>query len=268
MQKMPSSLIRFEAFLREAENRAETRKGLTLIGFVGFLTFFGIAVLIARFLIVPSSIIRIAGILLLSGMVNSKITESLHKSRKAKLLRQDPLHETYKALIKELKKYSENRTLGERLHPAVARQLESVADSFFRVRTWLKTPSSKNVLGDSLHTEVVQATDRAMREVIFSIHGAYRPSGMQRKQWDKMVKSDPDALDACDSLSRINGLLGQLTDIMGKVESFGVTITLTDQLRAISDAIEEMEQSTFAHIKSLPASAMSHQGEREEMANR
>jgi hypothetical protein len=265
---MPNSLIRFEAFLREAENRAETRKGLSLITFIGFLTFFGFAILIGRFGIEPTSIFRIVLILGLAAMINSKVTESLHKARRAKLSRQDPLHETYKELIKELKKYSENRSLGERLHPAVARQLESVSDAFFRVRQWLKEPSSKNVLGDTLHADVVQATDRAMREVIFSIHGAYRPAGMQRKQWQKMVDADPDALEACDTLSRINGLLGQLTDIMGKVESFGVTITLTDQLRAISDAIEEMEQSTFDHIKSLPASAMSHKDDKGDLLNR
>ena len=139
------------------------------------------------------------------------------------------------------------------MHPAVARRLESVADAFFRVRTWLKTPSSKNVLGKQLHSEVIQATDSAMREVIFSIHGSYRPSGMERKRWLKMVESDPEALDACNSLTRINSLLEQLTDIMTKVESMGATISLTDQLRAISEAIEEMEQSSYANIKSLPA---------------
>ncbi len=250
---MPNSLIRFEAFLREAEHRAESRKGRTLIGLAGFLCFILFAVVIGRFIIEPTSLIRMIAILGISGFAANKVSEGLDKSRKAKLSRNDPLHETYKRLIDELKKYSENRSLGERLHPAVARQLESVADVFFRVRTWLQGSSSRNVLGEALHADVLQATDRAMREVIFSIHGAYRPERMQRKQWQKMVESDPDALEVCDSLSRIYGLLGQLTDIMGKVESFGVTITLTDQLKAISDAIEEMEQSSYATIKSLPA---------------
>ena len=122
MLKMPNSLIRFEAFLREAEHRAENRKGQTLIGLIGFTTFIGFILVIGRFVIEPTSFFRIAAILLLSAMANSKVTESLHKSRRLKLSRQDPLHETYKSLIKELKKYSENRTLGERLHPAVARQ--------------------------------------------------------------------------------------------------------------------------------------------------
>ena len=76
---------------------------------------------------------------------------------------------------------------------------------------------------------------------------------MERKRWLKMVESDPEALDACNSLTRINSLLEQLTDIMTKVESMGATISLTDQLRAISEAIEEMEQSSYANIKSLPA---------------
>ena len=250
---MPNSLIRFEAFLREAEHRADNRKGRFVIGASGILSFFVFAFLIGQFIIFPTSLMRLILVFGLSAFAANKVSESLDKSRRAKLSRKDPLHETYKGLIKELKKYSENRSLGERLHPAVARQLEGVAEVFFRVRSWLQGSSSRNVLGEALHADVLQATDRAMREVIFSIHGAYRPGGMQRKQWQKMVDSDPDALEVCDSLSRINGLLGQLTDIMGKVESFGVTITLTDQLRAISDAIEEMEQTTFATIKSLPA---------------
>ncbi len=250
---MPNSLIRFEAFLREAEHRSDNRKGSSVSDLVGLVFFLGSFGLIANFVIAPSSFFRILAIFVLSAMVARKVSQGLERSRKAKLSRLDPLHETYKRLIRELKKYSENRSLDERLHPAVARQLEGVAEVFFRVRTWLQDKSSRNVLGESLHADVCQATDRAMREVIFSIHGAYRPEGMQRKQWQKMVDSDPQALEVCDSLSRINGLLGQLTDIMGKVESFGATITLTDQLRAISDAIEEMEQSTFATIKSLPA---------------
>lgn len=239
--------------MREAEHRADNRKGRFIIVALGMLSFIVFAFLISQYIFFPSSTVSMILLLGVSAIAANKVSEALDKSRRAKLSRQDPLHETYKGLIKELKKYSENRSLGERLHPAVARQLESVADVFFRVRTWLQGPSSRNVLGEALHADVLQATDRAMREVIFSIHGAYRPSGMQRKQWQKIVESDPDALEVCDSLSRINGLLGQLTDIMGKVESFGVTITLTDQLRAISDAIEEMEQNTFAPIKSLPA---------------
>lgn len=250
---MPNSLIRFEAFLREAENRAQVKPRLNINHFLRLVFFLLFVVVIGRFIIEPHSFFRIIVICGISAVASKSVYRRLEEGRINRLSRRDPLHLTYVKLIEELKKYSENRTLGERLHPAVARRLESVADAFFRVRTWLQGKSSKNVLGDALHAEVVQATDRAMREVIFSIHGSYRPSGMERKRWQRLVESDPEALETCDSLTRINSLLEQLTDIMAKVESLGATITLTDQLRAISDAIEEMEQSSYANIKSLPA---------------
>ncbi len=250
---MPNSLIRFEAFLREAENRATKVYRFNPNGVLRVIAFLAAAVLLGRFAIDPHTPVRIVGILFLAGWISGGIFRRLESGRKVRLSRRDPLHLTYLKHIEELKKFMENRSLAERMHPAVARRLEGVADSFFRIKTWLKTPSSKNVLGSQLHADVVQATDRAMREVLFSIHGSYRPKGMEKKAWQKMVDSDPEAIEVCNSLAKVNGLLEQLTDIMKKVESFGATITLTDQLRAISDAIEEMEQTTYATIKSLPA---------------
>src|ERR1700704_1633313 len=109
---MPNSLIRFEAFLREAEHRADNRKGRTAIGMAGFLCFVAFATVIGRYVIEPSTFFRILAILAFSAFAANKVGESLDKSRLAKLSRRDPLHETYKELIQELKKYSENRTLG------------------------------------------------------------------------------------------------------------------------------------------------------------
>lgn len=259
VMKMPNSLIRFEAFLREAEHHANKRPWFNTNFFISLIFYSAIITSWLLLVSVPQTKFRIFLVFGIPFWLAWILYDSLEKRRVLKASRQDPLQATYIELIDELKKYSENRSLGERLHPAVSRRVESVADSFFRVRTWLREPSSKNVLGIQLHADVMQATDRAMREVIFSVHGAYRPTGMQRKQWQKMVESDPDALETCDNLTKINSLLEQLTEIMGKVESFGMTITLTDQLRAVSEAIEEMEQNSFANLKSLPAPKQSEE---------
>ena len=250
---MPNSLIRFEAFLREADNRARKRTAIDTNFGLATLCYFGLLLALLKVLAGEHSTFGYALIILMPLIVSRRIYRYLERSRSSRISVKDPLQATYIELIDELKGYSASRTLGDRLHPAVARQLEGSAEVFFRVRTWLKAPSSKRVLGDAIHKDVLLATDRAMREIIFTVHGAYRPSGMQRKKWERIVESDPDALETCDALSRINGLLDQLSQIMIKVESLGVTITLTDQLRAISDAIEELEQTSYAHIKSLPA---------------
>ena len=251
--RMPNSLIRIEAFLREADNRARKRSAIDINFGVAIFCYFGLVFALLKVLTGEHSTLGSALILLIPLFVSRRIYRYLERNRSDRVSLKDPLHATYVELIDELKSYSANRSLGERLHPAVARQLEGSAEVFFRVRTWLKAPTSKRVLGDAIHKDVLLATDRAMREIIFTVHGTYRPSGMQRKKWEKIVEADPDALETCEALSRISGLLDQLSEIVTKVGSFGVTITLTDQLRAVSDAIEELEQTSFAHLKCLPA---------------
>ena len=254
--KMPNSLIRFEAFLREADNRARKRMVIDTSLLLSVPVFVGSAVLLNRFIIHPSHPSDFWSMFLtlaISWVISRRVYRRLERGKASRVSIRDPLNAMYIELIDELKGYSAKRTLRERLHPAVARQLEGSAEVFFRVRTWLKTPQSKSVLGNAIHKDCVVATDRAMREIIFSIHGAFRPKGMEKNTWDEMVASDPNAQEACETLSRISGLLDQLNEIMTKVESLGMTITLTDQLRAISDAIEELEQVSYAYIKSLPA---------------
>lgn len=170
---------------------------------------------------------------------------------KKKRSRHDPLHETYSELLSELRNFSERGTLGERMHPAVAVHLEQTADQYFKVRKWLGEKSSKNILGEEMHEQVQNSIRSAMREIVFSIHGAYRPQGMVRKTWEKMVASDPEAAEVTNNLAKLSGLLTQLNEIMIKAESLGATITLTDQLKAISAAISEMETLSSSNIKSL-----------------
>ena len=249
---MPNSLVRFEAFLRDAEDQVyKSRFDLNLIVSViifplavGFLYIAGFR---------ATNPLNVVVIIAAAFIVSIWLYAQLEKLREKRVFFSDPLTATYIEFIRELKKYSFNRSLAERLHPAVARMLEGSAETYFRVQKWLKEPSSKNVLGAKMHKEVVLATQKAMREIIYAIHGAYRPPGMQRKQWQKVIDSDPDALEVCNDLSRLTSLLEQLNEIMVKVQSMGVTITLTDQLRAISEAIEEIEQCSLANIKSLPA---------------
>ena len=252
MPRMRSSLVRFEAFLREAEQQSHPwRFNFNLI--LSLVCVPIVIYLLSEFGFKEKTFAKIFFAVIISLIATIWLFLQLEKIREQGLFIRDPLTATYVEFVRELKGFAFNRTLSERLHPAVAKTLEGSAEVYFRVRNWLNEPSSKNVLGNKMHKDVVTATGKAMREIIFAIHGAYRPLGMHKKQWQNVVDSDPDAFEVCTNIIRLASLLDQLNDIMIKVQSFGITITLTDQLRAVSEAIEEIEQNSLANIKSLPA---------------
>ena len=122
VSRMPNSLIRFEAFLREADNRARKR---TVVDFnFGFATlcYFGLVFALLKVLSGEHSTFGYGLILLMPLFVSKRIYRYSERNRSDRISLKDPLHATYVELIDELKGYSANRTLGERLHPAVAQQ--------------------------------------------------------------------------------------------------------------------------------------------------
>lgn len=243
-------MVRFAAFLREAEATEDSRhqRNLSWIFWIVSAAIFLLLIWFARqvgsylgclFFVVPFAVAAYLRDLAKQRMEHQRSTS-------------DALQAHYIEMIRELGRYSTQGTLNERIHPALAPQLETAATSYFQVKEWLGTKGSVNVLGAETHREVQQSIRRAMREVVFALHGQYRPTGMQRKKWDAMVSSDTSATEAAEDLARVCGLILQLADIAKKSESLGKTITLMDQLNAVQQAISELEETSYGAIKALP----------------
>lgn len=243
-------MVRFAAFLREAEaveDKTHQRWLDWLFGGVVAVVFTGLIWLVKEvgsyfgclFFIVPFAIAAY-----LRDLAKKRLDRQRDQS--------DALQAHYIEMIREFTRYSSQGTLNERIHPALAPQLESAATSYFQVKEWLASKGSVNVLGSETHREVQRSIRKAMREVVFALHGQYRPTGMQRKKWDAMVASDPGAIEASEDLARVCGLILQLGEIAKKTESLGKTITLMDQLEAVRQAISELEETSYNTIKALP----------------
>ncbi len=243
-------MVRFAAFLREAEatEDAQSQRPIWVISLVCFLIILLILIFVLREFSGRLGIVPI----LIAGFVTYHLFKWLKARSEARRTRTDALQAHYIEMIREFGRYSYQGTLNERIHPALAQQLETAATSYFQVKEWLSTKASINVLGTETHREVQQSIRRAMREVVFALHGQYRPAGMQRKKWESMVASDPAAAAASEDLARVCGLILQLAEIAKKSESLGKTITLMDQLTAVQQAIAELEETSYTAIKALP----------------
>lgn len=248
--RLGRGMVRFAAFLREAEaiEESTTNRKLSWIYSAAFIVcLLGIVWL---FYSRAENLICCAWVtpLVVAGYVRDFLKKRIDLRRS----KDDALQAHYIALIQEFSRYSSQGTLAERIHPALTSQLEAAATSYFQVKDWLASKSSMNLLGAETHREVQQSIRRAMREVVFSVHGQYRPAGMQRKKWDNLVLADPSASEAAEDLARVCGLILQLSDIAKKSESLGKTITLMDRLNAVQHAIAELEETSYSSIKALP----------------
>jgi hypothetical protein len=250
VSKLPNNLIRFRAFLLEANNaqRLDWPLWMYLLALMMLFLLIGLPLMLlgGGFKI---GLLWLIGSIIFILFLQWKYEQYWHRRR----MRRDPLEHTYAVVLKELVDFSYHYTLNERTHPAVSGELERTAELYFQVKEWLKKPSSKNVLGSDFHKEVSISVAKAMREIVFQVYAAIRPKGMQRKQWNKIIESDPGAAEIVNGLAKICGLLNQLKEVIQKADTLGPTITITDQLRAISDAISEMEQISYSNIKALPA---------------
>ena len=243
-------MVRFAAFLREAEAVEESRQQGRFLGFAVFVFVLAAFIMI---LVLRDQAGRFGLVwLCIALLIAYKAYKWARQRDESMRERTDALQAHYIEMIREFSRYSTQGTLNERIHPALATQLETAATSYFQVKEWLGTKSSLNVLGSETHREVQQSIRKAMREVVFSLHGQYRPVGMQRKKWNSMVAADPEALAASEDLARVCGLILQLAEVAKKTEALGKTITLMDQITAIQQAIAELEETSYSAIKALP----------------
>lgn len=181
--------------------------------------------------------------------ITDTILSSQFKRADSKRRRQSPANEEMAARIAEFDDYRAKHTLLDRFNPNVSKHIEACAVTYDLIIEGIESTAWRAKNQGSEWQRVAEqargAADKAMVSAVAACAGGYRPKGMPRKVWQKMVDDDPDCSAVVSKLEAIEADLSTLATALG-VSSNAVGSSIANVLASMEEirrAEEELDGS-------------------------